>query len=106
MKKLLSILLLITMIASACVFFTSCDKSGLEFKLNSDEQSYTCLGFKDGKEAAEAIIPETYKDLPVTAIADSLQQAIDDSYGMVKQIEFQNAYYRHDIGARALKAGE
>ena len=71
MKKLLSILLLITMIASACVFFTSCDKSGLEFKLNSDEQSYTCLGFKDGKEAAEAIIPETYKDLPVTAIADS-----------------------------------
>ena len=68
MKKLLSILLLITLVASTLVLFASCDKSGLEFKLNQDEQSYTCVGFKEGKESAEAIIPETYKDLPVTAI--------------------------------------
>ena len=70
MKKLLSILLLVTLIASTLVLFASCDKSGLEFSLNQDEQSYTCVGFKKGKEAAEAIIPETYKDLPVTAIGD------------------------------------
>ena len=82
MKKLLSILLLLAMLTSTCLLFASCDKSGLEFSLNSDGQSYTCLGFKDGKEAAEAIIPETYKDLPVTAIAGKAFSA-GISYNMV-----------------------
>ena len=40
-----------------------------------------------------------------TAIAESLEQAIADAYAMVKTIHFDNAYYRNDIGARALKAG-
>ncbi len=56
---------------------------------------------KDGK-----LVTSGGRVLGATALADSLQTAIDDAYGMVKQIEFQNAYYRHDIGARALKAGE
>ena len=42
--------------------------------------------------------------LGVTAIADSLKEAIDTSYGMVERISFDNAYYRHDIGKRALMA--
>ena len=42
--------------------------------------------------------------LGVTAVADSLPDAIDASYEMVEKISFENAYYRHDIGARALKA--
>ncbi len=70
MKKLLSILLLVALLGTTALLFASCgDKSGLEFKLNEDGQSYTCMGFKEGKEAAEAIIPATYKDLPVTAIS-------------------------------------
>lgn len=44
--------------------------------------------------------------LGATAVADTLQQAIDTAYGYVKEIHFENAYYRHDIGARALKAME
>ena len=43
--------------------------------------------------------------LGVTAIADSLEEAITSSYKMVNTIHFDNAYYRHDIGARAMKAG-
>lgn len=43
--------------------------------------------------------------LGATAIADSLEEAISSSYAMVDTIHFDNAYYRHDIGARALKAG-
>ena len=43
--------------------------------------------------------------LGVTAIAESLESAISASYGMVETIHFDNAYYRHDIGAKALKAG-
>ncbi len=40
--------------------------------------------------------------LGATAIADTLEEAIADSYNMVKEIKFENAYYRTDIGKRAL----
>ncbi len=43
--------------------------------------------------------------LGATAVADTLADAIKDAYAMVEKIHFENAYYRHDIGAKALKAG-
>ena len=42
--------------------------------------------------------------LGCTAVADTLSLAIADAYAMVGRIRFDNAYYRHDIGARAMKA--
>ncbi len=42
--------------------------------------------------------------LGVTAVADSLQEAVDAAYDMAGRIRFDNSYIRHDIGARALKA--
>ena len=42
--------------------------------------------------------------LGVTSIADTLEAAIKLSYAKVEKIDFENAYYRHDIGARALAA--
>ncbi len=44
--------------------------------------------------------------LGVTAVADTLGEAIDQAYAAVKTIHFDNAFYRSDIGARTLKAGE
>ncbi|MEE1279564.1 MAG: phosphoribosylglycinamide synthetase C domain-containing protein, partial [Oscillospiraceae bacterium] len=44
--------------------------------------------------------------LGVTAVAKSLKNAVSDAYKLVKEIHFANAYYRNDIGAKALKAGE
>ncbi|MBR4950730.1 MAG: phosphoribosylamine--glycine ligase [Clostridia bacterium] len=44
--------------------------------------------------------------LGVTAVSDTLQNAINASYAMVDQIKFENSYCRRDIGARALKAPE
>ena len=44
--------------------------------------------------------------LGVTAVADTLEEALDESYKMVREIHFENAYYRHDIGRRALAAKE
>ena len=41
-----------------------------------------------------------------TAIAETLPEAIKASYGLVEKIHFDNAFYRHDIGARALAAKE
>ena len=43
--------------------------------------------------------------LGVTAVADTLAGAIEASYEKVGRIAFGNAYYRKDIGQRALKAG-
>ena len=42
--------------------------------------------------------------LGVTATADSLKDALDSAYAKVGRIHFDNAYYRHDIGQRALAA--
>ncbi|MBQ9985520.1 MAG: phosphoribosylamine--glycine ligase [Oscillospiraceae bacterium] len=44
--------------------------------------------------------------LGATAVASSLKSAIDGAYKLVSQIHFNNAYYRSDIGAKALRARE
>ena len=54
---------------------------------------------KDGKTVTSG-----GRVLGVTAIADTLKDAIADSYAMVEQIHFDNAYWRHDIGKRAMEA--
>ena len=42
--------------------------------------------------------------LGVTSVCDSLEEAIKASYAKVEKIHFDNKYYRHDIGQRALAA--
>ena len=54
---------------------------------------------KDGK-----LVTNGGRVLGVTAKADTLQDAVDAAYDMVREIRFDNSYYRNDIGARALKA--
>ena len=54
---------------------------------------------RDGK-----LVTSGGRVLGVTAIADTLKEAIDASYGMVEKIHFDNAFYRRDIGRRALEA--
>ena len=44
--------------------------------------------------------------LVVTATADTLPDALREAYAAVSRIHFDNAFYRHDIGARALKIME
>ncbi len=44
--------------------------------------------------------------LGVTAIGDGLNDAIACAYQKVDKVQFGNAFYRKDIGAKALKAGE
>ena len=42
--------------------------------------------------------------LGVTQTADTLAQAIDKAYAKVRTVSFGNAYYRHDIGKKAMMA--
>ncbi|MBR2596443.1 MAG: phosphoribosylamine--glycine ligase, partial [Solobacterium sp.] len=44
--------------------------------------------------------------LGVTAVADTLKEAVEEAYRKVEGVSFANAYYRHDIGQRALQCGE
>ena len=55
---------------------------------------------KDGK-----LVTNGGRVLGATAVADTLGDAIDGAYALVEKIHFDNAFYRHDIGAKALKAG-
>ena len=44
--------------------------------------------------------------LGVVDVNDTLKMAINGAYEKVEKIKFDNAFYRHDIGQRALKATE
>ena len=52
---------------------------------------------KDGK-----LLTNGGRVLGVTAVEDNLKYAVKSSYALVKQISFDNAFYRNDIGAKAL----
>ena len=56
---------------------------------------------KDG-----ALVTSGGRVLGVTAVADTLSDAIRGAYARVGEIHFENAFYRHDIGARAMMAEE
>ena len=56
---------------------------------------------KDGK-----LLTNGGRVLGVTQVRDTLKEAVDASYGEVSKIHFDNAYYRHDIGKRALNCKE
>ena len=92
---------------AACVIMASegyplkYDK-GFEITIPDDitEKVYVAgAALKDGR-----IVTSGGRVLGVTAVADTLQEAVDSSYEMVGRIRFDNAYYRHDIGKRALAA--
>ena len=54
----------------------------------------------------EKLVTAGGRVLGATEIASTLSDAIKGAYSLVKKIHFDNAFYRHDIGARALKATE
>jgi len=56
---------------------------------------------KDGQ-----VITSGGRVLGVTATADTLEDAVKGAYARVKNIHFDNAFYRSDIGAKALAAKE
>ena len=56
---------------------------------------------KDGR-----LVTSGGRVLGVTAVEDTLQEAIASAYKKAEKIHFENAFYRHDIGAKALAARE
>lgn len=58
------------------------------------------------KEENGKLLTNGGRVLGVTSVADTLFNAIELSYDKVKKIHFANAFYRRDIGKKALQAEE
>lgn len=81
-------------------------EKGFEITLPSPEPADTEIyvagaKFEDGK-----LLTNGGRVLGVTAKAEDLKSAIDRAYEAVKLVRFDNAFYRSDIGQKALKAFE
>jgi len=66
-----------------------------------DAQVYIA-GAKNGENGS--ILTAGGRVLGVTAVADTLGNAVSKAYTEVKKVNFDNAFYRKDIGKRALAA--
>lgn len=94
---------------AACVIMASAGypvsyEKGYEINIpeNVAESVYVAgAALKDGK-----LVTSGGRVLGVTATAETLADAIKSAYSKVEKISFENAFYRRDIGARALKATE
>lgn len=84
--------------------YPSSYEKGYEITIPADllDSTYVAgANIKDGK-----LLTNGGRVLGVTSIDDTLKGAIQKSYQKVENIKFDNRYYRNDIGAKALKAGE
>ena len=84
--------------------YPSSYEKGYEITIPDDLLDSTFVAgaaLKDGK-----LLTAGGRVLGVTSVGDTLKGAIDASYEKVEKIKFDNRYYRNDIGAKALKAGE
>ncbi|MBQ8740539.1 MAG: phosphoribosylamine--glycine ligase [Clostridia bacterium] len=84
--------------------YPSSYEKGYEITIPTDLLDSTYVAgatLKDGK-----LLTNGGRVLGVTSVENTLKDAIGASYEKVEKIKFDNRYYRNDIGARALKAGE
>ena len=95
--------------AAACVIMASegypvAYEKGFEITIPENVKPHTYVAGavkKDGK-----LLTNGGRVLGVTAVEKDLPAALKEAYRMVESIHFDNAFYRHDIGKRALQALE
>ncbi len=79
-------------------------ESGFELKI--DDSVKDSVYVAGAKKENGRLLTAGGRVLGVTATADTLEKAINKAYEKVGKVDFENAFYRKDIGARALKAKE
>ena len=75
-------------------------ESGFEIDMPKDKNIYVAGAKTDNGK----LLTAGGRVLGVTETAPTLKEAIDKAYKTVRDVHFDNAYYRSDIGQRALKA--
>ena len=91
--------------SAACVIMASegypvSYEKGYEMTIPEDIEGNVYVAgasLKDGK-----LLTNGGRVLGVTAVEDDLKTAVKSAYSLVEKIHFDNAFYRHDIGAKAL----
>ena len=91
--------------SAACVIMASegypvSYEKGYEMTIPEDVEGNVYVAgasLKDGK-----LLTNGGRVLGVTAVEDDLKTAVKSAYSLVEKIHFDNAFYRHDIGAKAL----
>lgn len=79
-------------------------ESGFELKIDSSVKDSVYVA--GAKNENGRLLTAGGRVLGVTATANTLEKAINKAYEKVGKVDFKNAFYRKDIGARALKAKE
>ncbi len=79
-------------------------ESGFEIKVSPDFSGQ--LFVAGAKDDNGKMLTSGGRVLGVTETSDTLEDAIKKAYEQVKNVSFDNAFYRKDIGQRALKAKE
>lgn len=98
--------------ACACVIMASGGypksyKKGVEITgLTSGQLDGVTVYHAGTKIENDKLVTSGGRVLGVTALGDSLADALKKSYEAVENIHFDNAYYRKDIGKRALEANK
>ena len=90
--------------AACCVILASDGypghyEKGFEITMPEGELIYVAgAAIEDGK-----LVTSGGRVLGVTAVAESLKPAIDKAYALAETVQFENAYFRRDIGKKALE---
>lgn len=92
---------------SACCVVMASDGYPVSYKkgyeITFDEKVKDYIFFAGVSKKNSKLVTDGGRVLGVVRTADSLKQAIDDTYETVKSIHFENAFYRKDIGKKALE---
>ena len=93
--------------AACCVIIASDGypgkyETGYQITLPTDTEAEIYIA--GAKLDGEKLLSGGGRVLGVTATADTLEKAIEKAYKEVKKVSFENAFYRKDIGQKALKA--
>ncbi len=73
------------------------------FKITVDDDFNDNLYIAGAKLDGDDVVTAGGRVLGVVAVQDNLVSAVEKSYLSVKKVHFDNAFYRNDIGAKALK---
>ena len=92
---------------AACVIMASAGypeayERGFEITMPDAVRPYVFVA--GAKLDGDRLLTSGGRVLGVGAVSDTLKGALDEAYARVKTVHFDNAFYRRDIGARALKA--
>ncbi len=75
-------------------------ETGFEISMPDDAEIYVAGAKLEG----DKLLTSGGRVLGAVDTADTLEGAIEKAYALVDKIKFENAYFRHDIGKRALEA--